>query len=246
MVRTRLFRLYWALERWIVPDMGCSQTEYSRIVKSLVTNNTRWLDIGCGHQLWAEWVPGQKETARSAALLVGLDPDVASLSENALVHYRVAGLQLPFKDGAFDLVTANMVFEHLDDPLDVLIEIRRVLAPGGACVFHTPNSRYWMVAVGRHFPQPVKNAMIRLTQGRAEKDVYPTHYRINTEDVIRELSRRGGFTDEEIVLMNSTAAARLLLLGPGVIGELLWNRLTQSPGWRQHRSNIIGVMRVAG
>jgi SAM-dependent methyltransferase len=37
---------------------------------------------------------------------------------------------IPFDDGFFDAVTANMVFEHIDDFGPVLREIHRVLMPG--------------------------------------------------------------------------------------------------------------------
>jgi SAM-dependent methyltransferase len=44
---------------------------------------------------------------------------------------------LPFAAGSFDLVSANMVLEHLPAPEQVFQEIARVLAPGGKFVFLT-------------------------------------------------------------------------------------------------------------
>jgi len=38
---------------------------------------------------------------------------------------------LPFKDGSFDAVTSNSVFEHLKDPFRVAAEVKRILKPGG-------------------------------------------------------------------------------------------------------------------
>lgn len=243
MLRKSLFKLYWKLERWIVPGSEPSQTVYVRIVNAHVASSTRWLDLGCGHQLWATWIPGQAEAARRASLLVGLDPDLASLRRHRLVHHRVAGLELPFRDGAFTLVTANMVFEHLEHPVEVLRDIRRVLAPDGVCIFHTPNARYWQMALGRHLPQWAKNLLVRFSEDRDAEDVYPTHYRINTEPSVRRALEQAGFGAEEVIMLNTSAAGRILLLGPLVVLELLWIRLTRHTWLRGHRSNIIGVIR---
>ena len=242
MLKPRLFRLYWTLERVIAPGNESSQAEYARVV----TPTTRWLDLGAGHQLWPEWLEGQEEVARRARLLVGLDPDLRSLAENRLVHHRVGGLTLPFRDGAFDLITANMVFEHLDDPVGVLREIRRVLAPGGQCIFHTPNARYWQTALGRHLPQPIKNRLVSFSEDRADEDVYPAHYRINTASDVRTCAERAGFAETRLLLLNTSSAGRILLLGPLVVLELLWIRLTRLSALAGLRSNIIGVISPPG
>jgi ubiquinone/menaquinone biosynthesis C-methylase UbiE len=242
-IRKALFNLYWMLQRRIAPGVVSSQNHYARIVKMHVTSTTRWLELGCGRQLWPEFIAGQAETARRAALLVGLDPDADSLKHNAVVHHRVVGMQLPFRDASFNLVTANMVFEHLHDPVAVLSDIRRVLTPGGVCIFHTPNARHWLTILGRNFPQPVKNLLVRFSEGRDAKDVYPTHYRINTEESVIRVLADAGFSSDQVVMVNTSAAGRILLLGPLVVLELLWVRLTERPGMRRHRTNIIAVGR---
>jgi SAM-dependent methyltransferase len=240
-----LYKVYWALHSAIVPTVEFSQRHYARVVQAHVTPATRWLDLGCGHQLWPEFIAGQRESAQKAALLVGLDPDADSVSRNRYVHHRVVGLELPFRDASFNLVTANMVFEHLEHPERVLREIRRVLSPDGLCIFHTVNARYWQTAVGRHLPQGAKNLLVWFSEGRAEADVYPTHYRINTPAAIEALLPTSGLEAEQVQLLNTSAAGRILLLGPLVVLELLWLRLTEHPSLSHHRSNIIAVVRPA-
>jgi ubiquinone/menaquinone biosynthesis C-methylase UbiE len=243
MIRERLYQLYWALERAITPGAESSQRAYARIVTSYVTGWSRWLELGCGHQLWPDWIPGQAETARIPALLVGFDQDVGSLKQNRLVHCRVAGRKLPFADGSFNLVTANMVFEHFDDPGAALREIRRVLTQDGVCIFHTPNAQYWQTALGRRLPQRVKNLLVRLSEHRLAADVYPTHYRINTEGAIAHHLQEAGFSVDRMIMLNTSSAGRILLLGPLVVLELLWIRFTRRPAMRRHRSTIIAVIR---
>jgi len=45
---------------------------------------------------------------------------------------------LPFADGAFGLVLATDIIEHVDDDLRALREISRVLAPGGKAIITVP------------------------------------------------------------------------------------------------------------
>jgi SAM-dependent methyltransferase len=108
-----------------------SQQRYFRALQQSVGVGRYWLDVGCGRQLVPEWaasLSGQQELA-ARAFLVGVDID-SGLHENRLVHQKVVGIgeQLPFRDSAFDLVTANMVMEHLEDPEKTLAEIWRVFA----------------------------------------------------------------------------------------------------------------------
>ena len=241
MIKDSLVKLYWVLERWIVPDLDWSENVYVRAVKRHVNERTRWLDLGCGHRLW--WSPGQHETAQKAAFLVGLDPDVASLKQNEVIHHRVAGLDLPFRDASFDLVTANMVVEHLEDPVPVLQEIRRVLRPNGVCIFHTPNSQNWQIALGRRLPQWLKNMLILWSEGRVSEDVYPTWYRLNTSNDVDDLVVRAGLVPEQVIMVNTKIPGGILIFGPLVVFQLLWIRITHRPALRKHRNNIIAILR---
>jgi SAM-dependent methyltransferase len=45
---------------------------------------------------------------------------------------------LPFGDGEFQLVLATDIIEHVDDDLQAIREIRRVLAPGGTAIISVP------------------------------------------------------------------------------------------------------------
>jgi ubiquinone/menaquinone biosynthesis C-methylase UbiE len=45
--------------------------------------------------------------------------------------------QLPFADGSFTAIAMSIVFFFLSDPIGVLCECRRVLAPGGRLAVYT-------------------------------------------------------------------------------------------------------------
>ncbi len=48
---------------------------------------------------------------------------------------RADARRLPFADGSFGGVSALWMLNHLDEPIEALREIRRVLQPGGRSVF---------------------------------------------------------------------------------------------------------------
>jgi ubiquinone/menaquinone biosynthesis C-methylase UbiE len=50
---------------------------------------------------------------------------------------------LPVAPESVDLVTMSEVLEHLVDPSQVLMDVRRVLVPGGCVVATVPNFAFW-------------------------------------------------------------------------------------------------------
>jgi hypothetical protein len=88
----------------------------------------------------------------------------------------------------------------------------------------------------------VKNLLVVFSEGRGAKDVYPTHYRVNVPAEIPALTARAGLQAQRVIMLNTSSTGRIMLLGPFVVLELLWIRLTQRPGLSHHRSNIIGIV----
>jgi SAM-dependent methyltransferase len=79
----------------------------------------RGLNVGCGHDVRPGYVN------QDIADLPGVDV-VCELGEE----------KLPFEDGAFDVILARDVLEHVD-LVPALRELHRVLAPGGRLVIST-------------------------------------------------------------------------------------------------------------
>jgi ubiquinone/menaquinone biosynthesis C-methylase UbiE len=97
---------------------------------------TRLLDVGCGSGAMLELLSSHVDFKRppvgidlSTTMLHLADPDRVSLVEGS-------GVQLPFADESFDVVTCAHVAKHLDDLslIKMLAEIRRVLSYGGIAV----------------------------------------------------------------------------------------------------------------
>jgi hypothetical protein len=68
-----------------------------------------------------------------------LRPNVVYLDVQQFQHTDVVATlpKLPFKDGQFDLVVSQAVFEHVPDPHATARELHRVLKPGGVIYIET-------------------------------------------------------------------------------------------------------------
>lgn len=245
-LRNRVLRPYWALEQRIVPGLQYSQAHYEAALKTVVTAGIRWLDIGCGRRILPEW-RGREEEAlvRRAALVAGIDMDLASLRDNGSIAAKVfaAANNLPFRDAEFDLVTANMVMEHVDDEQRVVAEAHRVLCPGGRFLFHTPNANGFPTSLAKRLPDGIKRPLARVLDGRKGRDVFHTYYRFNDAGRILSCARRSGFEVEQLAHVSSTALFATVL--PLAVIELAWLRHIADESRSRYRSNIIGCLRKA-
>jgi len=87
------------------------------------------LDVGCGPRGSLEW-------AHDAGRRVGADPLAARYaklhSEPQGMEYVAARAEsLPFPDASFDIVGCFNALDHVEDVDRVIVELVRVLAPGG-------------------------------------------------------------------------------------------------------------------
>lgn len=241
------FRIYWWLEKRIAPELRYAQYDYEEVLFDLLPKEAVWLDVGCGHQLLPEWRQAQeRELASRAKLLVGLDYDRPSLLKHDSLSVRIRGdiSNLPFRDNSFDLVTANMVVEHLHQPALQFAEIKRVLKPNGFFAFHTPNYYCPLVFMASLTPDSIKRRLIKLLEARAEEDIFPTHYKVNTESAIKWLADEVGFQVEQIKIVTSGGHAIFALCPPISIVELLYLKtIKRYHSLRHLRGNIITLLR---
>jgi SAM-dependent methyltransferase len=240
-----LVNTYRRMARRIVPGLRHPQHDYSEVLADCLEESARWLDLGCGHQFTPEWAWKPRNAALAARVptVAGLDGDFESLRRHPDLRHKVCGTLegLPFRAGSFDLVTANMVVEHLRDPLAALAEIRRVLSPGGRFVFHTPNWVNPVIRLASFVPQRIKDPLSSRLEGRDAADIYPAYYRANTPRRIEAQVRAAGFEVEKIRMAQTGAVTAVL--GPLGIFELLMVRALTGPRFANYRSNIIAVLR---
>ena len=63
---------------------------------------------------------------------------LSRLAEQGGVSSQASAAALPFRDGAFGLVMAMDIIEHLDEDIPVFRELSRVMRPGGVLVISSP------------------------------------------------------------------------------------------------------------
>ena len=238
-------RFYIRAQSLIVPGLVHSQFVYAQKLKGSLGCGSKWLELGCGHELLRSWSISSDEIEEIVGrqrLLVGIDLTYNNLRKHSRIHNKVCGTAtcLPFTSGTFDIVSTNMVVEHLDQVSTVLSEIHRILAPGGIFIFHTTNRSHYMFSLAEWIPQKVKNGIIWFLQRRHEEDVYPTLYKMNDETTIENLAASTGFTIRELNLLESES--QTIVMGPFVVMELIMTRILLLKPFRRFRSNIIAVL----
>lgn len=155
----------------------------SRIL-SLLDKDKSVLDLGAGAGIVSEM-----DFRGFAKRVCGVDLDPRVVSNPLVDEGRVADAsKIPYGENLFDLVFADNVVEHLDDPAAVFSEVRRVLKPGGIFIFKTPNRSHYMPLIARYTPHRFHQFVNRI-RGRAEVDTFPTRYRANGATAIIDLSK---------------------------------------------------------
>ncbi len=241
------YSLYAKLKNAIVPGLNNSQYEYRDLLPKYINQETRWLDLGCGHEFFPGWMTNGPELGsslvESCGQVVGVDCDVPSVKNNHYIDRRLVGDGgfLPFKSDSFHLITANMVVEHIEFPDQVLGEISRVLKPGGIFIFHTPNFLNYMTIIASLLPNRLKLQLIRLLEGREEYDIFPAFYRLNTPRLVKKYAERQKLKVHELVLTKTSAET--IMLGPLVIIELVLTKVCEWSVLRKFRSIIICVLK---
>jgi len=171
-------------------------------VRAYLRPDARLLDLGCGRgglveQLEPIVAQDSYPVPSPGAQVIGIDPDFASLREHrlpALPRTAARSDRLPFSAGRFDVVAASWLLEHLTDPAATFAEVARVLRPGGAFVFITPNARHpltWANGVAGQMGRAQGRLVARL-YGRVEADTFPTAYRANTAAALAALASAAG------------------------------------------------------
>jgi len=92
---------------------------------------SKLLDLGCGIKPFQTLYAGFSETS------VGIDVE-HSPHGTSMADRIYDGKKIPFDDNTFDYVLCTEVLEHVPDPKEFLMEIRRVMKPGAVLIMTIP------------------------------------------------------------------------------------------------------------
>lgn len=92
------------------------------------------LDSGCGSMPYKKMILSNQKVQS----YVGLDIEAGLNYEDVKPDFLWDGSIMPFEDECFDVVISTEVLEHVPNPDAYLIEVKRVLKPGGIFFFTVP------------------------------------------------------------------------------------------------------------
>jgi len=181
----------------INPKWEESTEIYQKMVLEKVNENSKLLDVGCGHS------DVLKEAYKRTKFAFGIDPsgDVASRNPFLKDIRKEYVEKMSFEDNFFDVVVCAWVLEHIENPKKAFSEIFRVLKPGGVVFFLTPNSLNYVTWIIRLIPEKFHSFLTRKMYGREENDTFSKKYRFNSIKKIRKIMKECRF-EEDILLTN--------------------------------------------
>lgn len=167
---------------------------FSRVC-SIINPSHKVLDLGAGRGAWHQEIKSPfKRTLRDlkprCAEYIGADIDPIVL-ENPTTHRNVIIDErgnVPIANECLDVVVADYVLEHVEDPSKFASEIARILKPGGMFCARTPHSFHYVSIAARFLSLGVHKTLLRSVQPtRESRDVFGTHYKMNSLAKIEEI-----------------------------------------------------------
>lgn len=222
------------------PEFVDGTTEFHRLLAAQIKRGSTILEIGAGLT---------NDTSNYVATLgrvVGADITNEIHANTALHEAHVFdGMHLPFPGQKFDACVSNWVIEHVDDPVTHFCEVARVLRPGGAYCFRTPNRWHYFTMGSRLLPY---SAHLRIANKLRElppesHDPYPTRYRANTFAHIRRHCQPSGLVPTALVAVEkepSYGRFHPALFYPMFLYERFVNSLNVLSIFR---ASLLGVLR---
>ena len=216
---------------------------YESLVDRLIVPGCRWLDVGCGRDVFPDNRGLAAELSSRCGTLVGVDPD-ATIQENRFVHVKVqAPLEAFEMDETFDVITARMVVEHVQKPDAFVEKLHRLCASRGLAVIYTVNRWAPVSIFARMIPFAFHHRLKALLWETHEKDTFPVEHRMNTRSTLASLMQRHGFCERHFEYLDDLRTlARFQWTSHAEL--LLWTAL-KSLGLRYPETCLLAVYQRA-
>ena len=118
---------------FINPFFSIHYSYYKNIKKFIPQLKGKLLDFGCGHKPFEHLFKVEK--------YIGVDmQNTGHEHKNSKVDVYFNGKQMPFENETFDSLFCGEVLEHIFNPDEIIIELRRVRKPGPKALITVPFS----------------------------------------------------------------------------------------------------------
>lgn len=160
-------------------------------INTLINKQSVVLDLGAGRAKWFEDDPC--EIRRDIRLLKGkVKKVIAADVDDAVLTNRASDEQIMIKDGTLDLkknsvdlVVADYVLEHIEDPQGFVEQINHVLKEDGWFCARTPHKFSYVALIAALVKNKYHTKVLKYVKPELkEMDVFPTAYKMNTRSDI--------------------------------------------------------------
>lgn len=208
-------------------------------IRAEINPNCRVLNIGAG--------PSTRDKRRvlkgEVKEVVGVDIDPAVLLNEELdrAGIIVNGL-IPEEDGYFDLVFADFVLEHVENPAMFLKEVHRVLKPGSSFFFRTPNLFHYVTLISAVTPHWVHLRVANAARGMDmdAHEPWPTFYRMNRRRSLESATLAAGFSGIELRMIEPEPSYMRRSLPLLLFGSAYERVVNTTTALESLRVNILG------
>ena len=155
-------------------------------ISSLTSSESVVLDLGAGRAAWFE--DDNCKVRKEIRHLKGkVNTVVAADLDEAVLQNRASDKQVVIKGGVLDLepesvdvIIADYVLEHVDDPKEFYSQINSCLKSGGWFCARTPHKYSYISIAASLVKNSLHSNFLKLIQpDRKEVDIFPTRYKLN-------------------------------------------------------------------
>ncbi len=150
-------------------------------------------EVGCGRGVLVDMgQPGGpwQDLRGDGRTVIGIDIEDTGADNPVIDEFRLIGDdgRWPLDDASVDLAVSDFVLEHVTDPDAFVLELARVLRPGGMFIARTVAKSSVLATVARIVPNDHHaRAVEHLQPGREERDVFATSYKMNARKDLARL-----------------------------------------------------------
>ncbi len=175
---------------------------YQAAIVSILKRQDKWLDIGCGRDIFPDNPRLAQVLTSRTKETVGVDPS-PNVRDNKFLNRSYLGFtDSVAEENYYDLVTLRMVAEHVANPDELVAQIDRVSARGAHVIVYTIYKWSPVSIITKLTPFWAHHAPKRFFWNTEERDTFPVEYKMNTKSQLNDLFFRRGFENLDFMYLD--------------------------------------------